>query len=75
MLQENIETIKNLKDELTIEQLQLIQSICKGKLEQIQGPKTERPKMNEQVESAQESSEKPQVGKFEEFEGQEEELE
>jgi hypothetical protein len=33
VLQENIETIKNLKDDLTIEQLQLIQSICQGKLE------------------------------------------
>jgi len=62
MLQENIEMIKNLKDELSIEQLQLIKSICQGKLDEIQGSATQKPKFNGQ-EECQESNKKPQPEK------------
>lgn len=56
MLQENIEMIKNLKDELSIEQLQLIKSICQGKLDEIEGAANEKSKLNGQADCpAQES--------------------
>lgn len=74
-LQENIEVIKNLKDELTIEQLQLIKSICQGKLDEIQGSQNEKPILNGKVECAQEPNEKPQTTDCNQSDQHEEELE
>jgi hypothetical protein len=62
MLQENIEMIKNMKDELTIEQLQLIKSICQGKLDEMQGSATQKSKFNGQEEE-QDCGKKPQPEK------------
>lgn len=53
--------IQKLKDELTIEQLQLIKSICDGKLQDLQGSQTERPKSNEQLEVPVDKNSKPNV--------------
>jgi hypothetical protein len=49
MLQENIEMIKNLKDELTIDQLHLIKSICQGKLDELNGAATDKSKLDGQA--------------------------
>lgn len=49
MLQENIEMIKSLKDELTIDQLHLIKSICQGKLDELNGAAAEKSKLDGQT--------------------------
>jgi len=63
-----------LKDELTVEQLQLIKSICQGKLDEIQGSQNEKPILNGKAECAQESNEKPQTMECNQSDQHEEQL-
>ena len=60
LLEDNINLIKNLKDDMSVNQLQLIKQICQGKLDEINNKQNTK-QVQQEVQKTEEIIEKPVV--------------